>query len=146
MVNEIEIQKLLLDTVIREWDFIHDAIKTILSLLVITTPIYISGLGLLLSFMNLRESYLTWIICLIFIIYLIALLAFAFNCYTKYISERIKSISKVAAEFRINDLMRNVSIKFDEARKALREIIILYMVLNIVYITVINWLMSLTMI
>ena len=85
---QLEYQKMLLDMINREWDFMYDVIKTVLSSLLITIPIYLSIIGFLISLMK-PSIDSAWIIgpCISFLIMIILLVYYN---YVGFVGERIQ--------------------------------------------------------
>ena len=130
---ELEYQKIFLEMINREWSFMYDVIKTTFSSLLITIPIYLSIIGFLLSYTNIKLSYyLGWIIgCCLGV--LVAILFIVYYNFVIFVAERLQ----LSKEFNINEFMRRANERLKAAKERLKEAIILYGVTHATFIAMI---------
>jgi len=117
---QFEYQRMLLEMVVREWSFMYDVMKTTLSSVLITIPIYLSIIGFLLSYLKLGYHLGLFIgVCLgIFI----AILFLEYYNYVSFVEIRLQ----LSEKFDIYEFMKRANEQFEVARKKLWGAFVLY--------------------
>ena len=120
-----------LEMVTREWSFMYDVMKTTLSSLLVTIPIYLSIISFLLSYIELNR-YASWIIGLCASI-LPLILILAYHSYVSFVGERMQ----LSRDLDINKFMERANERLYVAKKKLRDSLILYGIAHAAFIAVI---------
>ena len=127
---QLEYDRMSLEMVTREWGFMYDVMKATFSSLLITIPIYLSIIGFLLSYLELK--YRGWIIGLCSVI-LAMILLLVYYYYRSFVEMRLQLPEK----FDIYKFLERASKQYESARERVKKVLMLYGLAHVVFITII---------